>query len=256
MKKSGILVIILMCFLGNYSLGQSSFGQPKDSSNFEIKINPDFFLLGTFSDYMGRFQYIDRENQIDRYYPYEEPLAGYISNFISNHYLIQPELKFTESRYFEIFSPKLASQLHSKYFNGEGDFIDEKLDTEEKKYSFILGAYYRYGEQLEGNVYKIQVANSPKDKQLYRILKDLESDKIVYKFLRGYRPSSDIFYFVATPRMIKYFKTIKKAKEELQKSYQEKLIDKLFEGKKSKEYKKKIDSQQNKLLKNLKLIFD
>lgn len=256
MKKSGILALILICFFSDHSLGQSSFGQPKDSSNFEIKINSDFFLLGTFSDYMGRFQYIDRENQIDRYYPYEEPLAGHISNFINNHYLIQPELKIAESRYSEIFSSKLASQLHSKYFNKEGNFIDEKLDTDEKRYSFLLGAYYRYGEQLEGNIYKIQVANSPKDKQLYEILKDLESDKIVYKFLRGYRPSSDIFYFVATPRMIKYFITIKKEKEELQKSYQEKLIDKLLEGKKSKEYKKQIDSQKNILLKNLKLIFD
>lgn len=256
MNKSTLLTIILSCFLYSYSVGQFSFGQPKDSSSYEVRIEPDFFLLGAFSDYLGRFQYINRERQIDRYYPYEEPIAHYVSNFINRYYHIQPELTFTDSRQAEIYSSELAGELHSKYFTKEGKFIDEQLDSEAKKYSFLLGAYYRYGEQLDGNIFQIQVQNSHKSKQLYAILKELESDKILYKFLRGYRPSSSIFYFVATPRMIKYFKTIEVEKEALRISYQEKLVKKLLEGPNVKLYKNQTAADKKALLKSLKSVFD
>lgn len=234
MKRIITLTAFFVALICSSTFCQSNFGKPKDSTNFEVKINPDFFLLGTFSDYMGRFQSVDSETQIDRYYPHEESLAIYISDFINQHYNTKTKVKFKESRHSEIVSPVLAKQLHSLYFDRVGNFKDEKLNSEEEMYSFLLGTYYRYGTQLEGNIYKIQVANSPKDKQLYRILKELECDKIIYKFLRGYIPSSDIFYFVATPRMIKYFNTIDK--------------------KKVKEHKQKYNDAQKILIESLKLI--
>jgi len=242
-----------MTFLSVFS--QTNYGEPKDSINFKAEINSDFFLLGTLSDYMGRFRYVDRKNQIDRYYPYEEPLTNYIAKFIKENYKIVPDTVFKTSRHSEIFSSKLANEIHTKYFDEKGSFINSTLDSEVKKYSFLTGVYYRYGEQLEGNIYKIQVANSPKDKEIYQILKDLDCDKLVYKFLRGYIPTSDIFYFEATPRMIKYFNTVKKEKEELQKSRYDKLFKEIYNSEKGVEFKKKDEEKQNELIKNLKYIF-
>ena len=254
MKNLFTFLIVFICF--KQTTAQSNWGQPKDSVNFEVKINPDFFLLGTFSDYMGRFQYIDRENQIDRYYPYEESLAKYINSFIFQNYNSKCELKLEKTRNSELFNSELAKQLHREYFDEKGNFIDEKLDTEEEKYSFLLGVYLRYGQHLDDNIYKIQVANSPKDKQLYRILKDLESDKIVYKFLRGYIPSPDIFYFVATPRMIKYFNIIEKEYQELNRARIEQTYGKLFESEQGKQLKEKFETQEKELIKSLKLVFN
>ncbi len=253
--KNLILTVILNLIV-SYSFGQSTFGQPKDSVNFEVKINPDFFLLGTFSDYMGRFQYIERENQIDRYYPYEESLAKYINSFIFHNYNSKCELKFEKTRHSELFNSELAKQLHSEYFDKKGNFIDQKLDSEDKKYSYLLGVYLRYGQHLEDDIYKIQVANSSKDKELYRILKELEADKIVYKFLRGYIPSSDIFYFVATPRMIKYFNIIEKEYQELNRARIEQTYGKLFESEQGKQLKEKFETQEKELIKSLKIVFN
>ncbi len=251
-----LILFIILNLIVSYSFGQSTFGQPKDSVNFEVKINPDFFLLGTFSDYLGRFEYIDRKTQIDRYYPYEENLANYINKFIYQNYNVKGRLEFEKTRHSELFNSSLAKQIHSEYFDEKGNFIDDKLDSDEKKYSFLLGVYFRYGEQVTDNIYKIQVANSPKDKQLYKILKDLESDKIVYKFLRGYIPSSDIFYFVATPRMVKYFKTIETENQELKKAEKKQLYGEIFKNEEGKQLKELFQIHEKEFIKSLKMILN
>ena len=230
------------------------FEEHQDSSGFEVIIVPDFFLLGTFSDYLGIFHFKDKETQLDKYFPYEEGVARYVNNFIFEKYLNKAHLKFEKSGHSVLYLPALAQKLHSEYFDEKGNFIDDKLDTEEKKYSFLLGAYLRYGKHIEDNIYKIQIVNSLKDKLLYGILKDLESDKIVYKYLRGYLPSSDIFYFEAAPRMIKYFKTVEKENQELRKKRQQH-YDFIFKSKKGKELQKKFDAQEEELIKSLQLIF-
>lgn len=246
-----LTVLLSMTYLSGFS--QTNFGEPKDSTNFKTEINPDFFLLGTFSDYMGRFQYVDREKQIDRYYPYEESITKYISKFIKENYKIAVDTVFKTSRHSEIFSPKLAKEMHTRYFDQKGRFIDSTLNSEVKEYSFLTGIYYRYGENLKGNIYKIQVVNSPKDKEIYQILKDLECRKIVYKSLIGI-PSSDIFYFEATPRMIKYFNIIGQEKQELQKSYDNHIWS-IFKGEEEKKYRTIANDRQNELIKSLELIF-
>nr|WP_315147108.1 hypothetical protein [uncultured Flavobacterium sp.] len=255
MKTTQFILTFLLSMTSLSLFSQTNYGKPKDSINFKTEINSDFFILGTLSDYMGRFQYVDRKNQIDRYYPYEEPITKYIAKFINENYKIVVDTVFKTSRHSEFFSSKLAKEIHTKYFDEKGSFIDSTLNSEVKKYSFLTGVYYRYGEHLEGNIYKIQIANSPKDKEIYQILKDLECDKLTYNFLRGYIPSSDIFYFEATPRMIKYFNTVKKEKEELQKSYYEKIFKGIYSSEKGDELKKKDEEIQNELIKSLKFIF-
>ncbi len=35
---------LFIAFICSYTFGQSNFGEPEDSTNFEVKINPDFFF--------------------------------------------------------------------------------------------------------------------------------------------------------------------------------------------------------------------
>ena len=192
--------------------------QFKDTINFEATIDPDFFLLGTFSDYRGRFEYINRSTQVDHYYPYEESLANYIADFIQINYDIDVVTRFNESRNSEIFSRIIAGKLHV-YYDKEGKFKEGIFDTEEQMYSFLTGAFLRYGRNLFDNVFCISVSNSPKWMVIYELLKDLECNKIIYRNLRGNVPNVTLFYFEATPRMLKYFNIVKNENEIIRSEY-------------------------------------
>ena len=137
MKATHYILIIILSITDLSVYSQINFGEPQDSINFKTEIDPDFFLLGTLSDYSGRFQYVNRERQIDRYYPYEESLTKYISNFIKEYYLIDVDTVFKATRHSEIYSPKLAQEIYRKYFDKNGYFIDSTLNSEVKKYSFL-----------------------------------------------------------------------------------------------------------------------
>lgn len=214
---------------------QNCFNCPDDSSNYKLTILPTYFLLGTLSDYMGRFQYIDKDKQVDRYYPYEEPLAIFLTKYIQDNYALPADTVFKESRHIEIYSKQLAITLN-KFYGSDGNLIDSLFNDEEKIYSFLLGNYYRYGRRLTDKIYKIQIANSSIDKLLYPMLKRVHCDKLLYKFLRGNIPTSHIFYFEAPPRLIKYFNTLETEKEKLSISYYKKIIEPIFKDKLKRKY--------------------
>ena len=64
---------------------------------------------------MGRFAYVDRATQVDRYYPYEASLAQYIADFIQNNYAIKVDTQFMASRHSIMFSEPIAEKLHYYY---------------------------------------------------------------------------------------------------------------------------------------------
>lgn len=205
---------------------QNCFFCPEDSSNYKVAILPSYFLLGTLSDYMGRFQYIDKRKQVDRYYPYEEPIINFLTEYIKINYGLVVDTIFKKSRHSEMYSKQLT-QILNKFYGDDGNLIDSLFNTEEEIYSFLLGNYYRYGERLTDKIYKIQIVNSPKDKLLYPMLKKVHCDRLLYKFLRNI-PSSHVFYFEAPPRLIKYFNTVKVEKEKISASYYTKIIAPIY----------------------------
>jgi len=247
MKKIFVIIILLSSIIKIQSFGQQSsfaeFGKPQDSTNFEIKLNPDFFLLGTLSDYGGRFYSIDREKQIDKYYPYEISLMHYLTKFIFNNYQIKVDtVSLIGNKNSKMFSKIMANKLHN-FYDEKGNLNNNIFDSEDKKYSFITGAFVRYGAVIQDNFYKIHIYNSSKDKVILALLKDLYCNKIAYKSLNGI-PNSDIFYFEATPRLIKYFNTVKSENKSIQHA--------LYKGHESTEHFK---VEQNKLIESLKNTF-
>ena len=89
-----------------------------------------------------------------------------------------------------------------------GNTLDESQFTKvEKKLSFILGVFLRNGEKINDDIYKIQLANSPKHQNVYDMLKQLDCPKIFFKRL-DHIPRMYIIYFQATDLMKKYFTTV------------------------------------------------
>jgi hypothetical protein len=253
MKQILILHIFLLIFLPKKNFGQVI---THDSVTEKIaELDPDTFLLGTFSDYMGRFRYIDRESQIDRYYPYEKPLTEFIAKFIFDEYHIKTDVKVQSGGHSDLLSAQLAQQLHSTYYDDQGSLKLEMIDTNQKKYSYLTGIYYRYGNHLKDNIYSIRIVNSMKNEDIYQLLKRLDCDRIIYRFNRGYLPASTVFYFEATTEMFRYLKAVEIEKKNLQESYEKIYIDSLLKGKEAMKLKKVRCQNEIELISNIEYFF-
>ena len=253
MKQIPILYILLLIFPSNKNFGQVITHERATGKIAEL--DPDTFLLGTFSDYMGRFRYVDRESQIDRYYPYEKPLAHFVEKFILDEYKIKAEAKFQESGHSEIFSVQLAQKLHTQYYDDKGSLQLQMINTNQKKYSYLTGIYYRYGNHLKENIYSIRVVNSMKNEDIYQLLKQLNCDRIIYRFNRGYIPAATVFYFEATPEMLQYFKVIDIEKKNLQESYEKVYVDSLLKGKEALRFKEMRAQNDSELISSIEYFF-
>ena len=122
-----------------------------------IKIDPEYFILGTLSDYMGRFTYVSKNYQIDRYYSFEKPLIDYIEAMTKGEFNIElsitPDNEQKVSRY-ETFSPELSSKINS-YFNNNHLIIDSLKNLQNLNCSYLTGRYYRYGKRINNSIYSI-----------------------------------------------------------------------------------------------------
>lgn len=251
MNKSIRLILIIFILITIQSYAQNNKASNTELSNYKVHIFPDAFLVGTFSDYLGRFYYIDKETQIDRYDPKEKSLAKYVSYYINRYYKIENELEIKESNVLELNVPSLAKRLNTTYYSENGQISIEKLKTEAEKLSFLLGIYYRNGALLKDNIYQIKLISSPKEKEIYTILKELGCEKIVFNSSQDILPQTFTFYFVATPKMIKYFDTIKQEKTQLE-FESTNYVD---ENNKFEDATKKNQKIKKELVKNLEFIF-
>jgi hypothetical protein len=144
-----------------------------------VSIDPVYFVLGTLSDYMGRFSYVKREKQVDRYYPFEKPMVNYLTLYIKNELNSTVDVIFEKSNHSEMYSDELSKTLNSFY--GEKDeLLSNKFETKNQFYSFLVGAYYRYGEKLDTSINKIQLTNAPNHYICHELLKGISKNCFQY----------------------------------------------------------------------------
>lgn len=246
--------IILFLFLY-----QISYCQVDNSVTVKdtVTLDPHYFILGTLSDYMGRFQYVDREKQIDRYYPYEKPLADYLTKYIKEKLNINVQTIFEQSLHSEMFSDELSITLNS-FYGVNDQLIDDKFDTLNQKYSFITGLYYRYGESNDSKICKIQLANSPKHRNCYLLLKQIGCENIFYQYLRNI-PAQYILYFEPTDELRKYFDLVEKERINLRESFVKsvmKMMGDSMSAKELKELKEQFKSSIDKDFEKVKAVFE
>jgi hypothetical protein len=215
MKIFMVVSFFSMCLLLQAQNGyyQNRYDNPQKPA--VPQLNTLYFVLGTLSDYMGRTTYIDKEYQVDSYYYYEEPLVRYLDSLIMAELMIDVSETFINGRY-ETYSEELSEIINSYY--RDGMIYSRLLETTCDVCSFLTGKYYRYGEQLNDSVFKIQVPNSPNQSLVDSLLRRMDCTDIYFTHLKTL-PAQFIYYFVPTEELKACFLHLSFPKKELENEY-------------------------------------
>jgi hypothetical protein len=201
------------------------WGQPDSKRdnlrlNDSVKLDPFYFTLGTLWDYIGRFTYVNKNSQVDRYYSYEKPLIYYLNSMIKKELNIDitiiPDDEKNVARY-ETFSPELSTKINT-FFKENHLIIDSLKNLPQLNYSYLAGRYYRYGKKINDSIYAIQIANSSDHTICDSLLRRIGCTKIHFKYLKNI-PAHFIYYFIPTNELERYFNYLFKEKQELDDSY-------------------------------------
>ena len=202
-----------------------------------VKMDYNYFLLGTLSDYMGRELYKNNENRVDLYYKQDQSLMFFLDSVFRDKY---PDLKLTNNR-IELQSKSLAQKMNDFYsfkpssrrmYNGEvdistlnldsltktPDFITKNFDTvyvgsiknsvfktDVQRLSFVAGAYLRFGGKND-SISFVSIANSTsKVEVLAELLKELKCTNVKYVVKNDYIPCGRTVYFTPTNELKRYF---------------------------------------------------
>jgi len=245
MRFNFLIIAFLLVFQSTYSqINKGAKNTDTTDTIRTISFEPVYFVLGTLSDYMGRFQYVNREKQIDRYYPYEKPLVDYLTGYIKSELNVVVDPVFKKSNQYEMFSDELSKTLNSFYGERNG-LIGSKFETNKQICSFLAGVYYRYGEILDSSIYKIQLANSPKHQNCYEFLKQVGCENIFYQYKRNI-PAQFILYFEPTAELKKYLENIESKRILLEKSYYSQIEEMIKEHETKEEMMKDFQKSKEK----------
>ncbi|MDP4204338.1 MAG: hypothetical protein Q8861_16790, partial [Bacteroidota bacterium] len=197
----------------------------------------------TLNDYMGRDKYSEVANRVDEYYPNEKPLVSLLDSIYKNSY---PDLALSTSPQtgrLELRSTLLAQKANDFYdfqssgrgtYCGKADFKTLNLDSLAKtpdfrskyfesvytgrmkddiftrnseRFSFIAGAYIRFGGKKD-SLYYISIPNSTsKVNALTEQLKYLKCTNVNYIIKKDYIPCGHTVYFTPTEELKNYLET-------------------------------------------------
>jgi hypothetical protein len=211
-----VVSLFLMCLIINAQhdyLQKARHDNPTRPAATEF--NTLYFVLGTLSDYMGRPAYIDKEYQVDSYYYYEEPLVRSLDSLIKAELMIDVSETFINGRY-ETYSEELSEIINSFY--QDGLIYSSLFDSAGQVCSFLTGRYYRYGEQLDDSVFKIQIPNSPNHMLIDTLLRRMDCTDIYLTHLKTL-PAQFIYYFIPPAELKACFMNLSSRKKELEDEY-------------------------------------
>ena len=182
-------------------------------------IDATYFILGTLSDYNGRFRSIQKENQVDRYVSYEKPAIDFINELSQNEIHLNVTTAIdtgSTTLEYETFSKDLSSILNSFY--GKNKYLlTESFKDPVHIYSFLAGKYYRYGSRLNDNIYEFRFLNFPNHFICNDLLKRIGC-KVYFRHIENI-PAQYIYYFVPTKELESYLNLVASQKEILNNSY-------------------------------------
>ena len=201
------------------------------SQKSDLKMDPNYFLLGTFSDYIGRSQFSAQKDAIERYFPQEKALVNYLNSMLKENnieFKIDSIRNGKENYITQLKDLKLNVKLNSFYNFDSFDLTYPKRDTifkgklkkdiffnDTQKYSFIAGVYSRYGEEQKGNLYGIRMHNSVnKISVILKVLEDLDASEINYEIIKNI-PTNHLVYFKPNDELKKYLDEVASIKDEI-----------------------------------------
>jgi hypothetical protein len=183
---------------------QSSFAQIGTN-----RIDKEYFLAGTLSDYMGRSKSATLYEVVECYNKNELPLVLKLDSNLKVDY---PELQiyyYPDSNIIELRSRQLTERMNKLYSFKSFDHLGRKFSTyigklkpnkfktSVQKNSFIAGIYTRFGVKND-TTYCIRMFNSySKAKLCASLLKKMGGQNVQYIIISGC-PVSHIIYFNPT----------------------------------------------------------
>ena len=182
-------------------------------------IDATYFILGTLSDYNGRFRSIQKENQVDRYFSYEKPAIEFINELSKNEIHLNVTTAIdtgSATLEYETFSKDLSSILNS-FYGKDKNLLTESFKDPVQIYSFLAGKYYRYGSKLNDSIYEFRFLNFPNHFICNDLLKRIGC-KVYFRHIEKI-PAQYVYYFVPTEELESYFEMIAPQKEILNNSY-------------------------------------
>ena len=197
----------------NKSWDLSKESEIEHYKNYSPDIISEYFILGTL-----RYFNLRKEDQIDLYQDYEEPLVNYLRTYIYEKFRFSLR-KEQENKGYAIYSQELSKKI-SKYFDKEKKLKRCIFKSDEEICSFLLGVYYRDGYKINDSIYKIQFISAYHE-QVYILLKKISCGKIFYIRRKYVIPGFDVYYFEPSILLKKYLDSIETEKAELFKSYLE-----------------------------------
>ncbi len=162
MKKFIAITFLLTAF---------GFAQQKND------MNPNFYLLGTLSDYMGRNQFSFKKDVIETYSEFEKPLVTQLAQLFKENMLLVDTINSKVSRKkYDIVNKDINTSINSFYDFENYSLTHPKKDTifkgklkgaifknDSEKISFLLGCLSRFSSgavQLNEKEFCLQFANS------------------------------------------------------------------------------------------------
>jgi|GEM_PF-1343091 len=225
------LFLFLCWFNCSYAQTGSSDLRAKDIRKWNQR-QSEFFILGTLSDYMGRWMEpfsVDRLEKFDRL---EGPLAETIDVLLKKQY---PGLVYRFEKYRDKEGKPLSFYFHSdtlsRRFNGYYNFkadgsssggqsrlngrLKENIFKDDRdKLAFLAGVFVRFSQKND-TAYSMNIANSISKAQVcYTLLEELGC-KPYYRIARDYIPVGHWLYFHPTPEVMAYLQAVIPIREEL-----------------------------------------
>ena len=233
-----LIITPLLFLLVLFRNGQSS----------ETKIDYDYFLLGTLNDYMGRENHKAIANRVDVYDTNSKSLVSLIDSVYRDEnpdmILVTNKMNLQELRSeslsqkmndFFIFKPSSRGvycgeeefetllKLNLDSLTQTPDFYTSHFDTvyvgrikddifkkDSERYSFLTGAFLKYGGKNDSS-YFISMPNSvSKIKVATELLKELNCTDVEYVIYKDFIPVGHKVYFKPTDELKKYFEEINK----------------------------------------------
>jgi len=228
----------LFILLFSLAIANSSFGQKLN------KVEREYFVLGTLSDYMGRDLDPREKNLLDRYDALQGALITVVDSLLKIDY---PISSYKVDRYLDsssnlqsgkIFSDNLSTKFNSYYvFKESGEFTsdnDPQLNfkpilrgalkkeifaNDPQKMAFLAGAFVRFG-LVNDTAYEISIANSySKAKVCYDLLADFKCEP-VYQISQNYIPVGHHVYFHPSQKIKIYLQQFMYLRKRLDESEQ------------------------------------
>jgi len=189
------------------------------NKNQNLKMDTTFFLLGTLSEYNGRFWQINKPDQMDRYNVYEEPVMDFQRDLFLKKFHIKLTVLADSSSptlEYETFSKELSALLNS-HFTKNGILIDSCFKTPDQINSYLLGRYFRYGRQVNDSIFLIHLFNFPNHNICNNLLSQTSS-KVFLKQINQ-MPAQFKYYFVPNKELREFFRIVSDQKLKLKDSY-------------------------------------